>query len=758
MDRGPAPPDRRDRRRSAQRRAADAARSGSRSSPTWAANVTAWPPPSPPSPGRRWRRASLRPRTPAARRRTTPVATEAGVAMLQGSWADGRLIVWGGGPGRGPDRRRRAEGAAGRRRRRRHRLGTTRRRAPARRGQGRGPLRTDRPDPRLAGRHRRRPGRRPDRLPACAGWAMSPCGAPSWWPRAAWSRCCGARLAAASHGGGPGPPPGPVGAGPGRPGPLRRPGGPHARRRGRRAGRPPGRRRLPGRCSPPSSTPSPEPAPSAVPSPAALPHATSRVEVSEAVLAGLDGRSFSAEADVAARLADDLKRWAAPVATATEIGLTVRLDPPADDGGWLLHVEATGVDKAPLPVEHALVVASGTKSEQVEAQLRRLGAAPARPAPAEHPAGPGDRSTREEASELMFTTGPTLAAAGFEVYLPARLRAGALAPAAVVRRGDGRPVPGRRGAAVQRCAGRSSSTTSSSTPPASPSWPPRPRPLVQVKGRWVHIDRADLVAAAAALAERASITQLSGAALIRHAVGLEGGALGRSGPRRRQRLGRRPGPRRHLQPAGPLEAPDRVQGHAAPLPGRGRRVAGLPGPGRPRRLPGHGHGPRQDPDAAGPPPRHPGRRARRWSSARPPCSATGRRKPARFTPTLSVVSHHGPRRAGRPGLGRLAGTADVVLTTYATAVRDIDALAGIDWRRVVVDEAQAIKNHTSETAQALRRLPARAAWPSPAPRSRTASVTCGPSSTSPTPAWSAAATRSSSRCRGRRRSRLRPRG
>ena len=41
----------------------------------------------------------------------------------------------------------------------------------------------------------------------------------------------------------------------------------------------------------------------------------------------------------------------------------------------------------------------------------------------------------------------------------------------------------------------------------------------------MHIDRADLAAAASAVAERASITQLSGAAVIRHAVGLEGNSL-----------------------------------------------------------------------------------------------------------------------------------------------------------------------------------------------------------------------------------------
>jgi SNF2 family DNA or RNA helicase len=40
-------------------------------------------------------------------------------------------------------------------------------------------------------------------------------------------------------------------------------------------------------------------------------------------------------------------------------------------------------------------------------------------------------------------------------------------------------------------------------------------------------------------------------------------------------------------------------------------------------------------------------------------------------------------------------------------MRDIDTLAGIDWLRVVVDEAQVIKNAQSDTAQALRRLPAR---------------------------------------------------
>jgi SNF2 family DNA or RNA helicase len=79
---------------------------------------------------------------------------------------------------------------------------------------------------------------------------------------------------------------------------------------------------------------------------------------------------------------------------------------------------------------------------------------------------------------------------------------------------------------------------------------------------------------------------------------------------------------------------------------------------------------------------------------------------ARFTPGLRVVVHHGATRASADELDAEVAGADVVITTFGTAVRDIDALAGHDWQRIVVDEAQAIKNPASETAQQLRRLPA----------------------------------------------------
>jgi SNF2 family DNA or RNA helicase len=89
-----------------------------------------------------------------------------------------------------------------------------------------------------------------------------------------------------------------------------------------------------------------------------------------------------------------------------------------------------------------------------------------------------------------------------------------------------------------------------------------------------------------------------------------------------------------------------------------------------------------------------------------PMSLVGnwQREAARFAPALRVYAHHG---AGRPRgtelAERLAGS-DLVVSTYGTATRDIDELAGHEWRRLVLDEAQVIKNSLSTAAKAVRRL------------------------------------------------------
>jgi SNF2 family DNA or RNA helicase len=89
-----------------------------------------------------------------------------------------------------------------------------------------------------------------------------------------------------------------------------------------------------------------------------------------------------------------------------------------------------------------------------------------------------------------------------------------------------------------------------------------------------------------------------------------------------------------------------------------------------------------------------------------PMSLVGnwQREAARFTPTLRVYAHHGPQRLHGAALGARLGEADLIVTTYATATRDVDELSGFEWRRLVLDEAQAIKNSLSQTAKAAKRL------------------------------------------------------
>ncbi len=48
-----------------------------------------------------------------------------------------------------------------------------------------------------------------------------------------------------------------------------------------------------------------------------------------------------------------------------------------------------------------------------------------------------------------------------------------------------------------------------------------------------------------------------------------------------------------------------------------------------------------------------------------------------------------------------------MLTTYQLAARDTDLLAAVAWDRIVLDEAQHVKNATAGIARAVRRIPAR---------------------------------------------------
>jgi SNF2 family DNA or RNA helicase len=89
-----------------------------------------------------------------------------------------------------------------------------------------------------------------------------------------------------------------------------------------------------------------------------------------------------------------------------------------------------------------------------------------------------------------------------------------------------------------------------------------------------------------------------------------------------------------------------------------------------------------------------------------PMSLVGnwQREAERFTPELSVHVHHGADRLAGAELAAAMAGADLVITTYQTAVRDLAALSEVSWSRVVCDEAQAIKNHLSRQAKAVRSL------------------------------------------------------
>ena len=91
-----------------------------------------------------------------------------------------------------------------------------------------------------------------------------------------------------------------------------------------------------------------------------------------------------------------------------------------------------------------------------------------------------------------------------------------------------------------------------------------------------------------------------------------------------------------------------------------------------------------------------------------PMSLTGnwQREAERFAPGLGVHVHHGADRLTGPDLAAALHAADLVITTYQTAARDLAALSEFRWARVVCDEAQAIKNHLSQQSKAVRSLPA----------------------------------------------------
>jgi len=89
-----------------------------------------------------------------------------------------------------------------------------------------------------------------------------------------------------------------------------------------------------------------------------------------------------------------------------------------------------------------------------------------------------------------------------------------------------------------------------------------------------------------------------------------------------------------------------------------------------------------------------------------PMSLVGnwQRESERFTPGIRVLVHHGSERMQGADFIEAMDQYDLVLTTYGLALRDRDTLAEVEWRRIVLDEAQNIKNPSARQTQAVRSI------------------------------------------------------
>ena len=73
-----------------------------------------------------------------------------------------------------------------------------------------------------------------------------------------------------------------------------------------------------------------------------------------------------------------------------------------------------------------------------------------------------------------------------------------------------------------------------------------------------------------------------------------------------------------------------------------------------------------------------------------------------FAPSLRAMIHHGARREQDPEqFGALCAKQDVVITAFSLARRDRQLLQTVNWHRVVLDEAQNIKNPQTAQTKAI---------------------------------------------------------
>ena len=425
-------------------------------------------------------------------------------------------------------------------------------------------------------------------------------------------------------------------------------------------------------------------------------------DVSESYLCLLNGTPFEAPQRLGGEAVARIERWARPV-TGSHERLVVQLDAPDSGDAWHLAVLAKGPDASLVSIEEAIVNA-GSHRRDLEDEMKRLERLlPVLMRPGEMRRGQVVLS-QAEAWQLMSETGPRLLAAGFDVRVPALSRKKAspslrlFAESASTSAASANQLANVRWSAVFGDVELTAEEISRLAREA--------RPLVRSGGKWVAVDKADLKAAADALEERANSRQMTGAEMLRFALGLDGSPL--SGG---VSVGGNTWASNLLKNAAAVSAaevgtPDGFIGELRSYQaeavawlgflnasGLGGCLALDMGLGKtPTMLAYLALTAGDGPSLVVAPPAVVGN----WAA-----------EARKFVPHLKVHVHHGANRMDSAGLARRAASADVVITTYGTAVRDVEAIEKIEWQRLVLDEAQAIKNPANDTSQQLRRISAK---------------------------------------------------
>lgn len=434
--------------------------------------------------------------------------------------------------------------------------------------------------------------------------------------------------------------------------------------------------------------------------PAPPPRPRTAADLAETYLGRLDGSNFRAPVEPGQDLVRFLDDWSRPVTKPLPKPLVVRLDPPGEQPAWHVQVLGHDPDGALLPIDRAM---ASHPNQKIQARLLADLMRAERLVPELTRAGADHRGeaflTEDEAWELLTTTGAVLADAGFTVEVPRSGRAPR--PALRLTALDTNPAASAAELAHVRWSVLFDDVELTAAEIVELA--NQAAPLVLSHGRWVRLDEADLAAAAEALRDRPD--QVTGGEMLRWAVGLHGSPL-----------------------AGGVSI---ANGWAAELVGAARTVSGKPA---------------DEPEGFAATLRSYQRDALAWLQF---CDSAGlggclaldmglgktptvlahvlgthdegptlviapsavvgnwRSEARKFAPGLRVKVHHGASRAEPEEIAAEVAEADVLVTTYGTAMRDLDALAAINWHRVVLDEAQVIKNPASEVARGLRRLPSK---------------------------------------------------